>query len=86
MKVFLIILGIVFAVYILSLLVAITRQGRFWLTLTLTALSGLGSLLIVNLLSSVTGVGLTPTLFTLLTSGVFGLPGVVGMLLLKMFI
>ena len=83
MKVIAIILAVVYA---LCLLVAVARQGKFLKTLTATALSGVCGLLVVNILSLFTGVSLVPTVYTVGASAVFGIPGVVAMLVLKMFI
>ncbi len=49
--------------------------------LFLTASSGIGSLLGLNLLSYITGVSLAVNAFTLLISGIGGIAGVVGLLI-----
>ena len=66
------------AVIILSLSV---KSERFFRCVFLSAVSGVGSLFAVNIASAVTGVSLAVNLFTLLISGIGGVPGTVLLLL-----
>lgn len=65
----------------LIMLVALIKSGHFFGYIILTALSGIGSLFAVNLLSSVTGVSIALNYITLSVSSFFGIPGVIGLLL-----
>lgn len=71
---FLIISGVI----ILSVSV---KSERFFRSLFLSAVSGIGSLFAVNIVSAVTGVSLAVNLATLLISGIGGVPGTVFLLL-----
>ena len=55
-------------------------------TLLVSALSGIVTFTAVNLLSSVTGITLSVNAWTLGSSAVFGMPGVLGLLILRMII
>ena len=65
----------------LIMLVALIKSGHFFGYFILTALSGIGSLFAVNLLSSLTGVSIALNYITLSVSSVFGISGVIGLLL-----
>ena len=72
---------IALAVSALIILVALIKSGHFLGYIILTALSGIGSLFAVNLLSSLTGVSIALNYITLSVSSVFGISGVIGLLL-----
>ena len=72
-------------VYHIVLLVTFYRSGKFLKSLIISALSGLAFFGIVNLLSGTTGVALPLNGWTLGISASFGLPGVIAMLLVKLF-
>jgi hypothetical protein len=57
------------------------QKSEFFRSLFLSAASGIGSLFAVNIASAVTGVSLAVNLFTLLVSGIGGVPGTVFLLL-----
>lgn len=65
----------------LIVLIALIKSGHFIRYLLLSAISGIGSLFAVNLLSSVTGVSIALNYITLSVSSVFGISGVIGLLL-----
>ena len=65
----------------LIMLIAFIRSGHFFSYIILSALSGIGSLFAVNLLSSLTGVSIALNYITLSVSSVFGISGVIGLLL-----
>lgn len=50
-----------------------------------SAAAGFAALAAVNLSASVTGVGLAVSVWTIAVSGLLGLPGVISMLILKIF-
>lgn len=64
-----------------TVLTALVKSKRFFSYLILSALSGIGSLFAVNLLSEVTGVSIALNYITLGISGVFGISGVIALLL-----
>jgi hypothetical protein len=74
---------IIFALAIgaLAVLTALIKSGHFIRYLILSSISGIGSLFAVNLLSSVTGVSIALNYITLSVSSVFGISGVIGLLL-----
>ena len=61
--------------------VALIKSGHFIRYFLLSAISGIGSLFAVNLLSAVTGVSIALNYITLCISSVFGISGVIGLLL-----
>ena len=65
----------------LAVLIALIKSGHFLRYLLLSAISGIGSLFAINLLTSVTGVGIALNYITLGVSSVFGISGVIGLLL-----
>ena len=66
----------------LAVLTALIKSGHFLRYLLLSAISGIGSLFAVNLLSSLTGVSIALNYITLGVSSVFGISGVIGLLLM----
>ena len=69
------------AVSAVIVFIALIKSGHFIRYLLLSAISGIGSLFAVNLLSSVTGVSIALNYITLGISSVFGISGVIGLLL-----
>lgn len=61
--------------------VVLIKSGRPIRYLLLSAISGIGALFAVNLLSSVTGVSIALNYITLGISSLFGISGVIGLLL-----
>lgn len=75
---------IIFSLLILSGVIVLSvsvKSERFFRSLFLSAVSGIGSLFAVNIASAVTGVSLAVNLFTLFVSGIGGVPGTVFLLL-----
>ena len=66
------------------MLTALIRQRILVRGLLLSAVSGLGSLGVVSLLSGTFSLGVTFNLFSAITSGLYGVPGVIGILVLHM--
>ena len=67
-----------------SLAVALTliKSGHFIRYLLLSAISGIGALFAVNLLTSVTGVSIALNYITLFVSALFGISGVIALVLI----
>ena len=65
-----------------ALFVLYSRTGKMLRCILFTAATGLGALGVVWALDSVIEVGLAVTPFTLLSSAILGIPGVLGMLVL----
>ncbi len=84
-KVLLIILGIVFLIYLAVLFASFYRQGKFLKVFGISALSGLVTMLAVNLFSGITGVKIPLNWWTVGTGSFFGVPGVIALLVIKMF-
>lgn len=76
---------IILSVYSLLLLFFCIKSGRFVRTLLLSALSGIIVLTAVNVLSGFTEVGIPVNGWTVGTSALFGMPGVLGLLVTRMF-
>ena len=75
---------IIFSFLILSGIIILflsVKSEKFFRSLFLSAASGIGSLFAVNIASAVTGISLAVNLFTLLISGLGGVPGTVFLLL-----
>ena len=76
---------ILLVVYLCVFLYFCHKNGKFFKTLLLSCLSGLLTFTIVNLLSHFTGVNLPVNAWTTGTSALFGIPGVFGLLTVRMF-
>ncbi len=85
LKFILISIIIILVVYAVLLFYYCYKNGRFLKTLLLSAASGLSAFAAVNLLSGVTGVGIAVNVWTALVSAFFGIPGVLGLLLIRLF-
>lgn len=76
---------IILVIYTLFLIYFCFKNGRFIRTLLLSALSGVLTFTVVNFLSIYSGVGIAVNWWTLGTSSLFGMPGVLGLLTVRMF-
>ncbi len=76
---------IVLSVYVILLLFFCHKDGRFFKTLFLSVLTGIAVLTVVNLTSRFTGVCIPVNAWTCGSSALFGIPGVLGILLIRMF-
>ena len=72
---------IALAVGALIVLTALIKSKRFFSYIILSAISGIGSLFAVNLLSAVTGVSIALNYITLGVSSIFGISGVIALVL-----
>lgn len=61
------------------------KSGKLLKTLLLSALSGIVTLAAVNILSRYSGVYIAVNSWTVGASSLFGLPGVIGLLTVRMF-
>lgn len=77
--------GVIGIIYLWILLVHCRRTGHILRALTLTVGSGLCGLLILNLTARFTGVSLGINPWTVGTAASFGLPGIAGLLFLRLF-
>ena len=78
---------IIMSLCILSILIVLffaLRTGKFFKTLITSALIGIVTLLILYFSSKLTGFSIELTPYSLGTSALFGLPGVVAMVICKM--
>jgi hypothetical protein len=64
-----------------AVIICLLKSGHFLKYLTLSAISGIGALFAVNLLTSLTGVSIALNYITLSVSALFGISGVIGLLL-----
>lgn len=63
-------------------LISLIKSGHFIKYLLLSSVSGIGSLFAVNLLSAITGVTIALNYITLSVSSLFGISGVIGLLMM----
>lgn len=77
---------IILVIYIIFLLYFSYKNGKIIKTLLISALSGIITFTAVNLLSSLTGITISVNAWTLGSSAVFGMPGVLGLLIFRMII
>lgn len=77
---------IILVVYVLLLLYFSYKNGKIIRSVLLSALIGIITFTVVNLLSGFSGVGIPVNAWTLGSSATFGLPGVLGLLLMRMII
>ena len=76
---------ILLVVYLLLILVFSAKTGKMLKTLLLSVASGLAVMAVINILSRFTGVDISVNAWTIGSSAVFGIPGVLGLLVLRMF-
>lgn len=69
------------ALGITIVLSALVKSKHFFGYLILSAISGIGSLFAVNLLTSITGVSIALNYITLSISSIFGISGVIALVL-----
>lgn len=79
---FIILLGI----YLITLIAFCYKSGKTLKTLLMFCFSGLAVFAVINLLSKFTGVDIAVNGWTISSSAVFGVPGVIGLLILRMII
>ncbi len=77
---------IILSVYLITLLIFCYKDGNFFKTLLLSVMSGIAVFTVVNLTSRFTGVYIPVNAWTCGSSALFGVPGVLGLLLVRMFI
>ena len=63
-------------------LLTLIKSGHFLRYLILSAISGIGALFAVNLLTSITGVSIALNYITLAVSSIFGISGVIALVLI----
>lgn len=63
-------------------LISLLKSGHFIRYLILSAISGIGALFAVNLLTSITGVSIALNYITLSVSALFGISGVIALVLI----
>ena len=73
------------AVYSSALLYYCLKSGKFFKTLLVSTLSGTAVMIAVDLLSAFTGVSLPLNPYTAVGGALFGVPGVLGLLTLRLF-
>lgn len=66
----------------LIVLLTLIKSGHFIRYLMLSAISGIGALFAVNLLTSLTGVSIALNYITLAVSSLFGISGVIALVLI----
>lgn len=76
--------GIALLVIGIALFVLYTRMGKLFRCVLFTATTGLLSLGLLQLLGKLIPIGLAVTPFSTLASGLLGVPGVLGMLVLQL--
>ena len=76
---------IILVVYILFLIYFSYKNGKVLRTLLISALSGILVFAAVNLFSGISGVSIPVNFWTTTSSAVFGIPGVLGLLTLRLF-
>ncbi len=72
---------IALAIGAVMVLTALVKSKRFFSYLILSVISGIGSLFAVNLLSEITGVSIALNYITLSVSSIFGISGVIALVL-----
>ena len=76
-------LVLAFAFGAFIVLLTLIKSGHFVRYLTLSAISGIGALFAVNLLTSITGVSIALNYITLAVSSLFGISGVIALVLIN---
>lgn len=70
------------AICTFAVIVCLLKSGHFIRYLFLSAVSGIGALFAVNLLTGITGVSIALNYITLAISSVFGISGVIALVLI----
>lgn len=76
---------ILVCLYLLVLSIFAKKSGSFLGTLLLSAVSGVVTMAVINLSSKFTGVVLPVNMYTVGGSALFGIPGVLGLLVIRLF-
>lgn len=76
---------ILVCIYLLVLLIFAKKSGAFLSTLLISALSGVVTMAVINVTSQLTGVTLPVNAYTVGGSALFGVPGVLGLLVIRLF-
>ena len=80
------VLIIVFAVYIFSLLIIAVKTNKPFKTMAGGAISGIAALTLVDITSTFTGVFIPLNMWTVGSGAVFGMPGIISLLVLNKII
>ena len=80
------ILAICLAAAFMSTLIVCFKSRHFFSSIFLTAVSGTGALVAVNLLSSVTGVSIALNYITVSVSAFMGMPGVIALVVSQLIL
>jgi len=83
MKAFFIIVGIMLSVFFLGILFFAVKSRKFIKTTLFNSFLGLSILAIIDLTYKLTGIYIPINWYTVLGSGIFGMPAVCGFLLLQ---
>ena len=75
-------LVLVIALGVVVVMLTLIKSGHFIRYLTLSAISGIGALFAVNLLTSITGISIALNYITLCISALFGISGVIALVLI----
>lgn len=75
----------VFVIYAAVFLGLCVKSGKFLKTLLLFSASGIAAMVLVGVLSPVTGVRIPFNPWTVGTSAALGIPGVIGLLFMNLF-
>lgn len=73
---------ITFALSTLIVALSLIKSGHFIRYLLLSAISGIGALFAVNLLTTLTGVSIALNYITLAVSAIFGISGVIALVVI----
>ena len=73
---------LVLALVSVVVMLTLIKSGHFIRYLTLSAISGIGALFAVNLLTSITGISIALNYITLCISALFGISGVIALVLI----
>lgn len=76
---------ILLSIYVLMLLIFSVKSGKTLKTLLLSALSGLAVMVAVNLTERFTGISIAVNGWTVASSALLGIPGVLGLLTVRLF-
>ena len=86
MEILRIIFYIFFAVYILMYILLLIKTKKFFKNLAINAIIGIVALFVLALLKGITGFYIPLNQYTVVSSGIGGLPAVCGLLILRVFL
>ncbi len=86
MKIIIALLILTAVIYSAMFIYACIKSGKFFRFLIISVIAGIGSVILVNVLSVFTGISIPINLWTMSTSAALSVPGVIGLLVANLLL